>query len=121
MSADIRDLEAAAANGHQRACLALDTYAYAIKKYIGAYAAALGGIDVLAFSGGIEENAAGMRARICSGLDFLGISIDLERNSSCHGEEDLISAPGAPVQVWVVPTNEELIVARETATVLAPA
>src|SRR4030066_291058 len=81
ISADVRDLERAVEGGHQRALLALKAYAYEVKKYIGAYAAALGGIDVLAFSGGIGENASEMRARICSGLEFLGINIDLVENS----------------------------------------
>lgn len=118
VSADVRDLEKAAEEGHQRALLALNAFAYGVKKYIGAYAAALGGIDVLTFSGGIGENASIMRARICSGLEFLGIYIDFEKNSRFSGRELCISKEGAAVQVWVVPTNEELIVARETARII---
>jgi acetate kinase len=113
LSGDVRDLEQAAAQGHPRAALALDVFAYAVKKYIGAYAAVLGGIDVLAFAGGIGENGVEMRQRICDGLGFLGIALDAERNL-VRGRETIISKRGAPVAVVVVPTNEEIIVARET-------
>jgi acetate kinase len=115
LSGDVRDLEKTATQGNSKALLALEAYAYSVKKYIGAYAAALGGLDVLTFSGGIGENAVAMRARICQGLEFLGINIVPERNQACQGEEVLISKDGAAVAVWVVPTNEEIIVARETA------
>ena len=114
LSGDVRDLEKAADEGNSRALLALEVYAYSVKKYIGAYAAALGGVDVLTFSGGIGENAVAMRARICRGLEFLGINIDPERNQACQGKEGLIAQDNAGVPVWVVPTNEEIIVARET-------
>jgi acetate kinase len=113
LSGDVRDLEQAAMQGHHRAALALDVFAYAVKKYIGAYAAVLGGIDVLAFAGGIGEHGVEMRQRICDGLGFLGIALDAERNR-VRGQEAIISKRGAPVTVVVVPTNEEIIVARET-------
>ena len=118
ISADLRDLEEAAVNGVLRAKLSLQAFAYTVKKYIGAYAASLGGLDVLVFSGGIGENSPKMRARICNGLDFLGISLDRKLNKKCCGAEMLISEFDAMVPVWVVPTNEELIVARATLKVI---
>lgn len=118
LSGDVRDLESAAKEGHYRARLALDVFAYQVKKYVGAYAAAMGGIDALAFAGGIGENGAEMRARICAGLEFLGIELDPRLNAACRGQEQVISTPGARVRVVVVPTNEELIVARAAARVV---
>jgi acetate kinase len=116
VSGDVRDLEDAAAQGNDRARLALDVFAYSVKKYIGAYAAALGGLDALVFTGGIGENGSDMRARICRGLGFLGIHLDPERNKVC-GKEAVISEEG-PISVLVVPTNEEIIVAREVVQLL---
>jgi acetate kinase len=113
LSGDVRELEEAAADGHQGAALALAVYAYEVKKYIGAYAAALGGLDALVFAGGIGENGIAMRARICTGLTFLGIDLDPARNEA-RGVESLISRDGASVPIIVIPTNEEIIVARET-------
>lgn len=119
LSADVRDLEEAAAKGHARASLALASFAYEVKKFIGAYAAAMGGLDVLVFSGGIGENAPMMRARICEGLGFLGVELDPERNAACEDKEGEISKQGARVPVLVVLTDEELIVARATARVIS--
>lgn len=119
LSADVRDLENAAHEGHYRARLALETFAYQVRKYIGAYAAAMGGIDALAFAGGIGENGSEMRARICRGLEFLGIRLLPERNDGCRATEMVISAPDSQVKVLVVPTNEELIVAKAAARVVA--
>ncbi|MCL5074608.1 MAG: acetate kinase [Chloroflexi bacterium] len=114
LSGDVRDLEEAARSGDQRAALALDVFVYEIKKYIGAYAAALSGVDALAFAGGIGENSVEVRRRVCSGLEFLGIRLDPQKNN-CRRVEAIISRDGARVKVLVVPTNEEIIVARETA------
>jgi acetate kinase len=119
LSGDVRDLEEAAEAGSDRARLALETFAYEVKKYIGAYAAAMGGLDVIAFSGGIGENAVAMRARICEGLEFLGVELDEERNAAAIRREALVSRNGARVAVLVVPTNEEIIVARAAVAVVS--
>ena len=113
VSSDFRDLAKAAAEGHERAQLALDVFIYRIQKYIGAYTAALGGVDTMVFTAGIGENDAKMRKDILSGMEWLGIKLDDEANS-CRGEEKKISAPDSKVEVWVIPTNEELVIARET-------
>ena len=113
VSSDFRDLAKAAAEGHERAQLALDMFIYRIQKYIGAYTAALGGVDTIVFTAGIGENDAKMRRDILSGMEWLGIKLDEEANS-CRGEEKKISAPDSKVEVWVIPTNEELVIARET-------
>jgi acetate kinase len=118
IGADIRDLEMAAEDGNYRASLALKTYVYQVKKYIGAYAAVLDGIDVLSFSGGIGENSANIREQICSGLGYLGVKLDEAHNLTIQNSEALISASDSQVDVLVVPTNEELIVARESARAL---
>ncbi|MBI5498866.1 MAG: acetate/propionate family kinase [Deltaproteobacteria bacterium] len=121
VSNDMREIEEAAEKGNPRAALAVQMFAYRVKKYIGSYAAALGGLDVAVFTGGIGENAAGARARICQGLDRLGITIDEGRNRApAAGREPAfeISAEGAPVKVLVVPTDEELMIARETVRAL---
>ena len=112
VSSDFRDLAKAAAEGHQRAILALDVFIYRIQKYIGAYAAALGGVDTLVFTEGIGENDAKMRKDILTGMEWLGIQLDDEANQQ-RGEHK-ISAPDSKVEVWVIPTNEELVIARET-------
>lgn len=113
-SADVRDLEQAAGSGDAAATLALDLFAYRVRKYIGAYAAALGGLDAVAFTGGIGEHGAAMRARICQGLTFLGITLDGERNGSAAGKGVVsVGADAAPVAVWVIPTDEERQLARE--------
>ena len=112
VSSDFRDLAKAAAEGHRRAILALDVFIYRIQKYIGAYAAALGGVDTLVFTAGIGENDAKMRKDILTGMQWLGIQLDDEANQQ-RGEHK-ISAPDSKVEVWVIPTNEELVIARET-------
>ena len=108
---DLRDIEAAAASGSRRAQLALDVFAYEVRKTIGAYAAAMGGLDAVAFTGGIGENSARLRAACCRGLDFLGIRLDPERNEYSSGDR-LVSADDSRVAVLALATNEELIVAR---------
>jgi len=116
-SGDIRDLEALAASGNERARLALDVYISAVRHYLGAYLIELGGADVIAFTGGIGENGAGIRAAVCRDLESLGIQLDTDVNAKAFGETK-ISADGSNTAVWVVPTNEELIVARQTKSLL---
>jgi len=118
VSEDMRDLEEAARNGNDRARLAIEAFCYGVKKTIGAYAAAMGGLDVIAFAGGIGEKSFNVRAKVCEGLEFLGVRLDEERNRSCTGEE-IISSEDSPVKVLVVKTNEEIIVARETMRVVS--
>ena len=120
LSGDVRDLEAAAHAGDARAELALDVLAYETRKHIGAYAAALEGLDVLTFTGGIGENSASMRTRICGGLGFLGVELDAVRNETACGERT-ISPDGSRVVVAVIVGNEELVVARETARLVGSA
>jgi acetate kinase len=108
---DVRDLENAAAAGNTDAALALEVFAYQVKKTIGAYSAALGGLDAVAFTGGIGENSARLRAACCTGLEFLGIRLDAERNEQGPGDR-LVSADSSAVAVLALATNEELIVAR---------
>jgi len=113
ISSDFRDLDEAADRGDEKAELALEIFAYQVKKYIGAYAAAMGGIDALVFTAGIGENNHGIRKRVVTGLEFLGIEIDDEKNNQRGGERD-ISTDNAKVRTLVIPTNEELAIARET-------
>ena len=113
VSSDGRDLEAAAETGNKRAQLALDVFDYRVIKYIGAYAAAMNGVDAIAFTAGIGENNIKMRKDVCSSLTYLGVKLDEEKNN-VRGEERIISADDSKVQVLLVPTNEELAIARET-------
>ena len=113
VSSDGRDLEAAAETGNKRAQLALDVFDYRVIKYIGAYAAAMNGVDAIAFTAGIGENNIKMRKDVCSSLTYLGVKLDEETNN-VRGEERIISADDSKVQVLLVPTNEELAIARET-------
>ena len=117
-SGDMRDVAAAMQAGNDNARLALETYVYGVKKYIGAYIAALGGVDVIAFAGGIGEKSATTRAQICDGLEWFGIQLDTEKNRQTTSEAD-ISARDSRAKILVVSTNEEIIVARETARVLS--
>ncbi len=114
VSSDFRDIEDAADAGNADAALALEKFAYEVRKYVGAYAAALGGCDCLVFTAGVGENSASMRARICEGLEYMGVKLDAQKNKT-RGEEALISADDSKVQVWVIPTNEELMIAQDTA------
>ena len=113
VSSDFRDLEAAAKAGNKRAELAIDVFAYRVAKYVGAYTAAMNGVDNIVFTAGIGENCALVRTKVCSYLGYLGITIDEEANGK-RGEEIAISTPDSKVKVLVVPTNEELAIARET-------
>ncbi|WP_066502996.1 acetate/propionate family kinase [Abyssisolibacter fermentans] len=113
ISSDFRDIENAANEGNDRAKLALDKFANRVKKYIGAYAAIMGGVDAIVFTAGLGENSISMREQICEGLDFLGVKVDSDKNN-VRGEEVVVSTDDAKVKVLVVPTNEELMIARDT-------
>ena len=117
VSSDFRDLENASKEGNTRAQLAIDVFVYDVKKYIGSYAAAMGGVDAVVFTAGVGENSASLRAEMVKGLDFMGIKMDLEKNDF-RGEERDVSAPDATVKVLVIPTNEELMIAMDTAEIV---
>lgn len=117
VSSDFRDLSAAAEEGNQKAKDALSTWAYHVAKYVGAYVAAMNGVDVIAFTAGVGENNVDARAEICSYLGYLGVTLDEEKNK-LRGEEVEISTPDSKTKVWVVPTNEELKIARETVALI---
>lgn len=119
ISSDMRDVEAAANEGNERAVLALKMYAYRVKKYIGSYAAAMGGVDAVVFTAGVGENQTGLRADICRGLEFLGIEIDEAVNATVRGREAVVSSPSSRVKVVVVPTDEEIVIARDTQALVA--
>jgi len=120
VSSDFRDLDDAANNGNERAKTALQVFAYSIKKYIGAYAAAMGGLDCVVFTAGIGENNPYICQKACEGLEFLGIKIDEKRNElNVRGKEGLISTDDSSVKVFSIPTNEELMIARETLELLS--
>lgn len=113
ISSDMREIEAAVNAGDERAKLGLDMYENRITKYIGAYAAEMGGVDIIVFTGGVGENQTGLRADVCAPLAFMGVEIDLEANK-VRGEEAVISTPASKVKVCVIPTDEELMIARDT-------
>jgi acetate kinase len=113
ISSDLRDVEDAADEGNKRAKLALDMLCYGIKKHIGAYAAAMGGIDAIVFTAGIGENSSTVRKQVLQGLEFLGVKLDPEKNN-IRGEERIISTDDSRVSALIVPTNEELVIARDT-------
>ena len=117
VSSDFRDLESAKQEGNHRAELALDSFHYAVKKLIGSYAAAMGGVDAVIFTAGVGENGIGDRAEIVKGLEFMGIKMDAEKNK-VRGEEVDVSADDATVRVLVIPTNEELMIAKDTAAIV---
>ena len=117
VSSDFRDIEAAANEGNKRAQLALDMFVYRVAKYVGAYAAAMNGVDCIAFTAGLGENDATTRKKVCSYLEFLGITVDEEANKE-RGKEICISTPDSKVHVYAIPTNEELAIARETAALI---
>ncbi len=117
VSSDFRDICAAADEGNHRAQLALDVFYYSVKKYIGAYAAAMGGVDAIVFTAGVGENDAAARMAIASGLEYMGVKMDEDANN-IRGKEAVISAPDSKVQVLLIPTNEELMIAMDTAEIV---
>ena len=114
VSSDFRDLIAAKEDGNERAALALDMFSYRVAKYVGSYVTAMNGVDVIAFTAGIGENTPTVRKAVCAYLGYLGVEIDDAVNDGVHGDEQLISTPASKVKVYVIPTNEELAIARET-------
>ena len=117
VSSDFRDLENAANDGNERAQLAEEKFAYEVKKYVGAYAAAMGGVDAIIFTAGVGENSASQRLAIASGLEFMGVKMDAEANN-VRGKETVISAADSKVKVLLIPTNEELMIAMDTAAIV---
>ena len=116
VSSDFRDLESAAPQGNQRAQLALDVFDYSVKKFIGSYAAAMGGVDAIIFTAGVGENGPDTRANVVSGLEFMGVKIDPEKNNT-RGKEVDVATDDSKVRILVIPTNEELMIARDTAAI----
>ena len=114
VSSDFRDLDAAAAQGNERAQLALDKFIYEVKKFIGAYTTVMGGVDAIVFTAGIGENSIDLRRQICDGLEYMGIKMDAEKNN-VRGKEADVSAADSKVKIFVIPTNEELMIAMDTA------
>lgn len=117
LSNDSRDVNNAAREGNERAKLAVDMQQYEVAKFVGSYVAAMNGVDAVVFTGGIGENDPGMRAYVCGQLGYLGVEIDLENNKR-RGEEVELSTPASKVKVWVIPTNEELVIARDTMAIV---
>ena len=118
ISSDMREIEDAIEHGNERAKLALDMYNYRIKKYIGAYAAAMGGCDIIVFTAGVGENQCSTREAACTGLEYMGVKLDIEKNKTIRGEEAVISTPDSKVTVCVIPTDEELMIATDTMNLL---
>ena len=114
LSSDMRDLEVAAAEGNEKALLALNMYAYKVKKFIGSYIAVLNGLDILVFTGGVGENDFKMRAMICSDMEYLGINFDFKANDGVRGKDLLISKPDSKVKVMSINTDEEFVIASDT-------
>lgn len=119
ISNDMREIEAAVNAGDPRAKLALDMYELRILKYVGAYAAEMGGLDVIVFTGGVGENQTGVRENVCEPLKFMGVEIDKELNAVTRGTETIISTPSSRVKVLIVPTDEELTIARDTQDIVS--
>ena len=118
VSSDMREVIAAAHEGNPRCRLALDMYAYRVKKYIGAYAAAMGGCDILVWTGGVGENQWATRRAVCENMEYMGMKIDVEKNEGMRGEEMVISTPDSKVTIIVVPTDEEFMIAADTLEIL---
>ena len=114
VSSDFRDLDEAAKNGSERARLALDKFIYEVKKFIGAYTTVMGGVDAIVFTAGIGENSIDLRRQICEGLEYMGIKMDAEKNNT-RGKEAVVSADDSKVKIFIIPTNEELMIAMDTA------
>ena len=118
ISSDCRDVCAAAKEGNHRAQLALDIVVYEIQKFIGAYTVAMGGLDAIVFTAGIGENDSAMRANVCKGLEFMGVDFDAEKNANRYSSATEISKPGSKVKVFMIPTNEELVIAKDTEAIV---
>lgn len=118
ISSDMREIDAAVEQGNERAKIALDMYNYRIKKYVGAYAAAMGGCDIIVFTAGVGENQSEMREAVCENMEYMGVKIDKEKNKGIRGVEAVISAPDSKVTVCVIPTDEELMIATDTMNLL---
>ena len=118
ISSDMREIQTGITDGNNRAILAMSTYNYRIKKYVGSYAAALGGVDILVFTGGVGENQAVTRSDVCKNMEFMGIELDEELNNSVRAKEVVISKPSSKVKVVIIPTDEELTIARDTVEIL---
>ena len=118
ISSDMREIEAADIAGGERAQLALAMYEQRIIKYIGAYAAEMGGVDIIVFTGGVGENQTGVRENVCAPLGFMGVELDTELNATIRGKEVVISTPASKVKVVVIPTDEELMIARDTEAIV---
>ena len=118
ISSDMREIEDAIEHGNERAKMGLDMYNYRIKKYIGAYAAAMGGCDIIVFTAGVGENQYSTREAACEGLEYMGVKLDVEKNKTIRGEEAVISTPDSKVTVCVIPTDEELMIATDTMNLL---
>jgi acetate kinase len=119
ISYDMRDIEDAKAKGDERATVALDMYNYKVKKYIGAYAAAMNGVDVIVLTGGIGENADTTREGVCTGLEYLGVQFDYDKNKGVREKDIIISKENSKVKVMAVTTNEELVIARDTKAIVS--
>jgi len=119
VSSDMRELSEACENGNERAILAMDMFNYRIHKYVGSYAAVLGGLDILVFTGGVGENQWTTRTAVCNNLEFMGIKLDESKNTGMRGKEMVISAPDSKVTVIVVPTDEEWMIAKDTVEILS--
>jgi acetate kinase len=117
ISGDVRDLEKAAGEGHERAQLALDVFVTEIRRHLGGLMVALGGLDAIVFTGGIGENGQQIRAGVCQGLEEFGVVLDPDKNATARGETQL-EAAASRVQLWTIPTNEELVVARQSRALL---
>ena len=117
VSSDFRDLENAGAEGNERALLAREKFAYEVKKFVGAYAAAMGGVDAIIFTAGVGENDKGIRAAVCEGLEYMGVKLDAEANKQ-RGKELVLSTEDSKVKVLLIPTNEELMIAMDTAAIV---
>lgn len=118
ISSDMREIDDAVAAGNEKAKLALDMYNYRIKKYVGAYAAAMGGCDIIVFTAGVGENQYQMREAVCKDMEYMGVKLDVEKNKGIRGEEAVISTPDSKVTVCVIPTDEELMIATDTMNLL---
>jgi len=119
LSYDMRDLDNASKEGHHRAMIAVKMFSYRVKKYVGAYVAAMGGLDLLLFTGGIGENDCVVREQVCENMEFLGISFDKEKNHGLRGKDEMISVPGSKVTVMTVTTNEEFVIANDTFKIIS--